>query len=106
MQMLMQWVPSVWPQLQLYLPLLILVVSVSGSIVLNNLMGRDCEAKAKDNVPPVTNFPGFCKWGCPICLCHCSCSFSEPNRMTIALGRRKMKERELKVSKKQSAAEN
>ena len=65
-----------------------------------------CEAMARDNMPPVTNIPGVCKWGCDICACHCSCSFSEPNRMTIALGRRKMKERELKVNKKKSAAEN
>ncbi len=55
-----------------------------------------CEAKARDNVPPNTNTPGVCKWGCPVCACHCSCTFSEKNRMTIALGWNKSKERESK----------
>jgi len=59
-----------------------------------------CEGKARDNVPPVSNTPGVCKWGCPICLCHCACTFAENNQMAIALRWRKLKEQESKVAAK------
>lgn len=38
---MIQWVPSVWPRLQLFLPPLILVASASESIVMGILTGRD-----------------------------------------------------------------
>lgn len=64
-----------------------------------------CEEKARDNVPPITNKPGICKWKCPVCVCHCSCTFIEKNRATIAVGWKKLKEKEsAKISNQPTAA--
>ena len=58
-----------------------------------------CEEKANNKVPPISNKPGICRWGCDVCACHCSCTFSEKYRMTIALGWKKTKEKESKQEK-------
>lgn len=55
-----------------------------------------CEAKAKEMAPPISTKPGLCMWGCAVCACHCSCTFSDKHRMTIAMGWKKTKEKESK----------
>ena len=50
-----------------------------------------CEAKVKSNVPPVTNTPDMCKWGCPICACHFRVLCQKPNGLQSPLAEKEQK---------------